>query len=127
MAELVDALDLGSSAARCGGSSPFARTIYRVQKMKRRSFIKSILATGIAPYVVTTAGILMPVRQIVPVKSFRGKLIRLRAYGRHMPGPVKTEFLEQYFRELPAGYANWTSYVHSIPLMLDGYDVIELN
>ena len=26
MAELVDALDLGSSIARCGGSSPFART-----------------------------------------------------------------------------------------------------
>ena len=27
MAELVDALDLGSSAARRGGSSPFTRTI----------------------------------------------------------------------------------------------------
>ena len=27
MAELVDALDLGSSIERCGGSSPFARTI----------------------------------------------------------------------------------------------------
>src|SRR5690606_36338813 len=26
VAELVDALDLGSSIARCGGSSPFART-----------------------------------------------------------------------------------------------------
>jgi hypothetical protein len=25
--ELVDTLDLGSSAARCGGSSPFIRTI----------------------------------------------------------------------------------------------------
>ena len=29
MAELVDALDLGSSIARCGGSSPSARTIPR--------------------------------------------------------------------------------------------------
>ena len=27
VAELVDALDLGSSIERCGGSSPFARTI----------------------------------------------------------------------------------------------------
>ena len=27
VAELVDALDLGSSVARCGGSSPSARTI----------------------------------------------------------------------------------------------------
>jgi len=26
VAELVDAVDLGSTAARCGGSSPFART-----------------------------------------------------------------------------------------------------
>ncbi len=29
MAELVDALDLGSSAARRGGSSPFIRTILK--------------------------------------------------------------------------------------------------
>jgi hypothetical protein len=28
VAELVDALDLGSSIERCGGSSPFARTIF---------------------------------------------------------------------------------------------------
>ena len=30
VAELVDALDLGSSAARRGGSSPFLRTIWLV-------------------------------------------------------------------------------------------------
>ena len=30
--------------------------------MDRRGFLKSILATGVAPYVVTTAGVLMPVR-----------------------------------------------------------------
>lgn len=28
MAELVDAPDLGSGAARCGGSSPLSRTTY---------------------------------------------------------------------------------------------------
>ena len=32
--------------------------------MNRRSFLKSILATGVAPYVVTTAGLLMPVKQL---------------------------------------------------------------
>ena len=31
VAELVDALDLGSSIARCGGSSPSARTIFHAQ------------------------------------------------------------------------------------------------
>jgi len=30
--------------------------------MNRRSFMQSILAAGIAPYVCTTAGVLMPVR-----------------------------------------------------------------
>ncbi len=33
VAELVDALDLGSSAARRGGSSPFIRTILSCQKL----------------------------------------------------------------------------------------------
>lgn len=32
--------------------------------MNRRGFLKSILAAGVAPYVVTTAGVLMPVRAI---------------------------------------------------------------
>lgn len=32
--------------------------------MNRRSFMQSILAAGVAPYVVTAAGVLMPVRQI---------------------------------------------------------------
>lgn len=30
----------------------------------RRGFLKAILASGVAPYVVTTAGVLMPVRAI---------------------------------------------------------------
>lgn len=33
--------------------------------MNRRSFMKAILATATAPYVVTTAGILMPVKSII--------------------------------------------------------------
>lgn len=33
--------------------------------MNRRGFMRSILAAGIAPYVVTAAGVLMPVRRIV--------------------------------------------------------------
>jgi hypothetical protein len=34
--------------------------------MNRRSFLKSILAAGVAPYVVTAAGVLMPVRTLWP-------------------------------------------------------------
>lgn len=32
--------------------------------MNRRSFMKSILAAGVAPYVCTSAGVLMPVRSL---------------------------------------------------------------
>ncbi len=33
--------------------------------MERRGFLKSVLALGVAPWVVTKAGVLMPVRKIV--------------------------------------------------------------
>ena len=33
--------------------------------MDRRGFMKSILATGVAPYVITTSGLLMPVKKIL--------------------------------------------------------------
>ncbi len=33
--------------------------------MNRRSFLQSILAAGVAPWVCTKAGVLMPVRQIL--------------------------------------------------------------
>ena len=32
--------------------------------MNRRGFLKSIIAAGVAPYVVTAAGVLMPVRNV---------------------------------------------------------------
>lgn len=32
--------------------------------MNRRGFLKGILSAGVAPYVVTSAGVLMPVRSI---------------------------------------------------------------
>lgn len=39
--------------------------------MNRRRFLKSILAAGVAPYVVTTAGVLMPVHALaVPSRHF---------------------------------------------------------
>ena len=41
MAELVDALDLGSSSLRSGGSSPFTRTIMRIKKLKPSFFISN--------------------------------------------------------------------------------------
>ena len=45
MAELVDAIDLGSIAARRGGSSPFTRTIFRcdVQQRIKMTDIKKII------------------------------------------------------------------------------------
>jgi hypothetical protein len=33
--------------------------------MNRRGFLKSMLAAGVAPYVVTSAGVLMPVKKIL--------------------------------------------------------------
>src|SRR5580692_1685870 len=32
--------------------------------MNRRGFLQAVLAAGVAPYVVTTSGILMPVRKV---------------------------------------------------------------
>lgn len=40
VAELVDALDLGSSAERRGGSSPFIRTILRSDELRATSHLK---------------------------------------------------------------------------------------
>ena len=38
--------------------------------MNRRGFLKGILASGVAPYVVTTAGLLMPCRAIArPIRE----------------------------------------------------------
>lgn len=37
--------------------------------MNRRGFLKGILAAGVAPYVVTTAGALMPAKKIVSLSE----------------------------------------------------------
>ena len=37
--------------------------------MNRRGFMQSILATSVAPWVCTTAGVLMPVRQIIAPRN----------------------------------------------------------
>ena len=43
MAKLADALDLGSSAARRGGSSPLSRTIVKyADKYKSHCFVKTV-------------------------------------------------------------------------------------
>ena len=44
MAKLVDALDLGSSAERLGGSSPSTRTIFF---LKERAFLKGNTLVGL--------------------------------------------------------------------------------
>jgi trigger factor len=46
MAELVDAIDLGSITERCGGSSPFTRTIY-MNDRKKMTEIKKIFDKGL--------------------------------------------------------------------------------
>ncbi len=42
MAELADALDLGSSTNRCGGSSPFTRIIFMIGTPISREFGRSV-------------------------------------------------------------------------------------
>ena len=37
--------------------------------MNRRSFLQGILAAGVAPWIITTPGILMPVKKIVTFES----------------------------------------------------------
>lgn len=37
--------------------------------MNRRGFLKSILAAGVAPYVVTASGVLMPVKKVVTLSE----------------------------------------------------------
>jgi hypothetical protein len=37
--------------------------------MDRRGFMKAILAAGVAPYVVTTSGVLMPVRRVITLSD----------------------------------------------------------
>ncbi len=46
MAELVDAIDLGSITEKCGGSSPFTRTIY-INNRKKMTEIKKIFDKGL--------------------------------------------------------------------------------
>lgn len=40
--------------------------------MKRRSFLAGMLASGVAPIVITKPGVLMPVRQIAELKPPEG-------------------------------------------------------
>src|SRR5204863_6024109 len=54
VAELVDALDLGSSDESCGGSSPSART-KRFQAFARR-FLENLFPNGILVRQTTGAG-----------------------------------------------------------------------
>lgn len=50
--------------------------------MNRRHFMQSILAAGVAPWVVTTAGVLMPVRKIVESAVAKWKHVVV-GYGPH--------------------------------------------
>lgn len=68
--------------------------------MNRRSFLKGILAAGVAPYVVTSSGLLMPVREIWSAPS--GHLLRYRA-GIFEKGQLDIEVRCGYVSELAPG------------------------
>ena len=46
MAELVDAIDLGSIGLFCGGSSPFTRTIEKLDELEIVRFLMSFKQCG---------------------------------------------------------------------------------
>lgn len=49
----------------------------------RRNFMKGILAAGVAPYVITTPGLLMPVRQIWMPPKFPWLWPEIEAYSEY--------------------------------------------
>lgn len=51
-----------------------ARSVDSGGALNRRGFLQAILASATAPYVVTTAGVLMPVRKIL-VQEFNEKAL----------------------------------------------------
>lgn len=70
-----------------------------VVPMNRRGFLQAILAAGVAPYVVTTAGALVPVRQIQTLDN----TILLAYYGIDRSvsawwrsGPLAAKFVELF-------------------------------
>jgi hypothetical protein len=63
-----------------------------VGAVNRRGFLKSILAAGVAPYVVTTAGVLMPVRQRI-------------VYLPELPVMWQSPFSSTYYRARRGGHA----------------------
>ena len=55
VAELVDALDLGTSIARCGGSSPFARTSSALRRSRTKSQTRDFEKADLIMQIVETA------------------------------------------------------------------------
>lgn len=64
--------------------------------MDRRGFLKAILAAQIAPYVITTSGVLMPIRQRVvtapAVDLSEAEIERLLTELWSIPGPPLTMY-----------------------------------
>lgn len=50
--------------------------------MNRRGFLKAILASGVAPYVCTTAGVLMPVKPLWTPPEAAHEIIEIAEYVR---------------------------------------------
>ena len=70
--------------------------------MNRRGFLAGVLAAGIAPYVVTTAGVLMPVRDLWKPSlniTFNGEEIALTIddFARTYLEPTMRQLSDDFF------------------------------
>lgn len=81
--------------------------------MNRRGFLKSILAAGVAPYVVTTAGVLMPVRAITAPKLIVWGDTTVE-YSGYMTATEVLALREAYFRGIKPFFftpdSNWLTF-----------------
>lgn len=67
----------------------------------RRGFLQAILAAGVAPYVSTAAGVLMPVKKIAeaPLGEFFIKEGDVFVHRKLYAGPLTPEELREYATE----------------------------
>lgn len=56
--------------------------------MNRRGFLRTILASGVAPYVCTAAGVLMPVKKLVVPVGFTLEELKRSVFVQRNPGDL---------------------------------------
>lgn len=68
--------------------------------MNRRGFLRGILAAGVAPYVQTAAGVLMPVTKVLTLHDLNYEAL---AYGRLGSALTLEEIISQTLRTYSEG------------------------